>query len=89
MDRISDSRVVFHRRRYVASGNKSASNEVKADNVKHSEESLAPVMRGTNAKRPLSADHPLTAAAFLVVAYVGLYYATIHRPTCVARQYYA
>jgi hypothetical protein len=62
---------------------------VKAVNVEHPEERLAPIMLGTNVKRPLSADHLLTAAAFLVIAYVGLYYASVHRPTLVACQYYA
>ena len=46
-------------------------------------------MPKTNANRPSPADHLLAAAAVLVVAYVGLYYASVHRPTCVARQYYA
>ncbi len=46
-------------------------------------------MPKTKAKRPSPGGYPLAAAAVLVVAYVGLYYASVHRPTCVARQYYA
>jgi hypothetical protein len=52
--------------------------------------SRASFMRDINAKPPSSGDRPLAAAAvFLVVAYVGLYYATVHRPTGVVCQYYA
>jgi hypothetical protein len=45
-------------------------------------------MRDTNANRPSSAYY-LLASGLLVVAYVGLYYASVHRRTGVACQYYA
>jgi hypothetical protein len=46
-------------------------------------------MSGANPNSPWSALKPVIAVAVLAIAYLAVYYATVHRPTYVARQYYA